>query len=106
MENDKASVIVSSFISTVTQHKLSARRISAITHNMVSWRTIARVLHNHKHNKKAILCTSTLAQLDRVTIVLVTTDVAGVLTIPATSVLDRRANDLQYRIAYKRLYPN
>lgn len=108
MESDKTTSIVAAFADAVTQHKLSARRISRITNNLLSWRTAARVLHNHKHTKHAILCASTLAQLDRVTLVLSTARATGVvMPVPAeSSGVERRANDLQYRMVYQRLYPN
>lgn len=106
MESDKHNSAVASFVEAVTQHKLSARRVSRMTNNILSWRTVARVVHNHKHNKKAVLLVSTLAQLDRVTLALGTARVTGVITKGESSDIERRANDLHYRIVYQKLYPN
>lgn len=106
MESDHHDSIVAAFVKAVTQHNLSARRVGSMTGNILSWRTVARVLHNHSQGKKQAHLPSTIAQLDRVTLVLCTARATGVLTQVEASDEERRANDLQYRIVYTRLYPN
>lgn len=106
MESDKHSSVIADFVAAITQHKLSARRVGRMTNNILSWRTVARVLHNHSQGKKQAHLPSTIAQLDRVTLVLCTTRATGVLTDDESSDVARRANDLQYRMVYQSLYPN